>query len=52
MKDAVALANLVIEWWREHQYDTDNSGEYNLYDAPPEFVLKAIEIHDRVQSDD
>ena len=43
MADKV-LAEMVLEWWNEHQYDTDRTGEYNTYDETPEFVKKAKEI--------
>jgi len=35
------LVKLVLEWWDDHEYDTDFTGEYNVYDHPPEFVEEA-----------
>jgi len=43
MEDKI-LAEMVLDWWNEHQYDTDRTGEYNVYDETPEFVKKAKEI--------
>lgn len=41
-KDTI-LAKMVVEWWNEHQYDTEMCGEeeYNLYEHIPEFVKMA-----------
>lgn len=49
---AQALAVLdaaILEWWGEHEYDTDTaivggeSVDYPRYDAPPPFVALAME---------
>lgn len=45
MEDIVELANLVKEWWKQHEYDTTGDyGEYNVYNYEPKFVTKAKEI--------
>jgi hypothetical protein len=44
-KDIIELCNMIEEWWKEHKYNTDNSGEYNIYDTKPDFVDKADSIH-------
>lgn len=41
------LADAVVAWWAEHQYDTvaDSDGhERNVYDKPPAFVAIARRI--------
>ena len=43
-KEIRNLAQMILNWWQEHQYDTDPSGEYNVYEETPEFVKKAKEI--------
>jgi hypothetical protein len=35
------LAQSVLAWWENHQYDTTADGEYNLYSETPDFVKLA-----------
>jgi hypothetical protein len=35
------LAQNVLAWWEDHQYDTTADGEYNLYSETPGFVKLA-----------
>lgn len=34
----------VLIWWEEHQNDTYDGGERNVYREPPDFVKAAMEI--------
>jgi hypothetical protein len=36
------LAEMVVNWWDIHQYDTVNN--YNIYDDEPDFVVLAKKI--------
>ena len=39
------LARSVMSWWEDHKYDTTGDyGEWNVYNAEPEFVKKAKRI--------
>ena len=41
------LIDLILDWWDEHKYDTTGEcGEYNVYDEPPDFVVRAMELKD------
>ena len=43
------LVKGVLLWWEEHRFDyncTDGE-EYNTYNMPPSFVLKAQELNDQ-----
>lgn len=44
--DSRKLAKLVLDWWKEHEYDSAGSGpdEQNIYDEPPEMVVLAEEM--------
>lgn len=42
--DAERLASLVLMWWSDHEYDTDDSGEYNVYNEDPPMVVEAKKI--------
>lgn len=43
MNDLKELAEMVLAWWEEHQYDTASNGddERNIYDETPDFVIAA-----------
>lgn len=45
-KKATALAESVLAWWKEHEFDTRaiGDGDYaNVFDYVPDFVIKAAE---------
>lgn len=44
MTDAERLASLVLMWWSDHECDTDESGEYNVYNEDPPMVVEAKKI--------
>ena len=46
MDKEIKLAEAVLRWWEEHQYDcvSDEDDEYNVYDEPPHFVKLAQEL--------
>lgn len=42
--DLYAMAEMVLSWWEERQYDTCSTGdgdERNIYDDEPDFVIAA-----------
>ena len=40
-KELVEASIASLVWWKEHEYDTSDCGEYNRFDDEPEFVIKA-----------
>lgn len=47
------LVDAVLQWWDKHQFDVTADGyeEYNLYDEPPSFVVKAQNLNELLQRD-
>lgn len=41
------LVIAVLNWWDIHQFDTDRTGEYNIYNDPPEFVQIALDLQNK-----
>ncbi len=42
--ELLVAARKTLEWWAEHKYDdTGGDDPYNVYDDPPEFVVKAFD---------
>lgn len=39
--ESKSLVESILKWWNEHQYDTCENGEYNIYDEEPKFVTIA-----------
>lgn len=40
--ELLVAAQKVMQWWADHQYDTcGERGEWNVYDAEPDFVVAA-----------
>lgn len=43
--EANKLADLVLQWWKEHKDDVDEENiYYNIYHEVPEFVTLALKI--------
>ncbi len=57
VKGLLEVSRLVLRWWEEHKYDTDDvpDGEYtesfNRYDEEPDFVIAAKEASETFKRD-
>lgn len=51
MEENLKLANAVMAWWKNHEFDVyqTEDDEYNVFDDEPEFVTIARKIIEAAQ---